>query len=72
MVNRREFFGLTLGAGAALTLTPELLRAVQQAAPSVSRGGTLMQRAIPSSGEMVPVISFGARTTDNGAIQARR
>jgi aryl-alcohol dehydrogenase-like predicted oxidoreductase len=52
MINRREFFGITLGAGAALALTPELLRAVQQP------GGTLIQRAIPSSGEMLPVIGL--------------
>ena len=42
MINRREFLGITAGAGAALALTPELLRASQQS------GGTLIQRAIPS------------------------
>ncbi|HEY0024781.1 MAG TPA: aldo/keto reductase [Longimicrobium sp.] len=52
MVNRREFFGIALGAGATLSLTPELLRAVRQA------GGTLLQRAIPSSGEMLPVVGL--------------
>ena len=52
MVNRREFFGITLGAGATLTLTPALLRALHQS------GATLIQRAIPSSGEMVPVIGL--------------
>ena len=57
MINRREFVGLTLGAGASLALTPELLGAFQQP------GGKLMQRAIPSSGEMLPVISFGPRPT---------
>ena len=30
MINRREFLGITAGAGAALALTPELLRAFQQ------------------------------------------
>lgn len=55
MINRREFVGVTLGAGAALALTPDLLFAQ---AP-----GTLMQRAMPSSGEKVPVISFGPRPT---------
>ena len=53
MVNRREFLGATLGAGAALALTPTLLRALQQP------GGKLIQRAIPSSGEMLPVIGLG-------------
>ena len=57
MMNRRDFFGITLGAGATLTLTPQLLRALQQ------QSGKLMQRAIPSSGEMLPVISFAPRPT---------
>jgi aryl-alcohol dehydrogenase-like predicted oxidoreductase len=51
MINRREFFGVTFGAGATLALTPELLRAFQQS-------GTLIQRAIPSSGEKLPVIGL--------------
>lgn len=50
MMNRRDFLGTTAGAGAALALTPELLRALQQ--------GQLIQHAIPSSGEMLPVVSF--------------
>jgi aryl-alcohol dehydrogenase-like predicted oxidoreductase len=54
MINRREFLGITAGAG-ALALTPELLRAFEQSP------GKLMQRAIPSSGEMLPVISFAPR-----------
>lgn len=52
MVNRREFLGITVGAGATLAVTPELLRALQQS------GGRLIQRAIPSSGEMLPVIGL--------------
>ncbi len=52
MVNRREFLGLSLGAGAALALTPELLRALQPPA------GRLLQRAIPSTGEMLPVVGL--------------
>ena len=51
-VSRREFLGISLGAGASLALTPELLLAVAQ--PS----GKLIQRAIPSSGEMLPVIGL--------------
>jgi aryl-alcohol dehydrogenase-like predicted oxidoreductase len=51
MINRREFLGIAAGAGATLALTPELLRAVQP-------GATLIQRAIPSSGEMVPVVGL--------------
>ena len=52
MLNRREFLGLTVGAGATLTLTPELLRALQQ------QGAKLIQRAIPSTGEMLPVVGL--------------
>nr|MDQ3069296.1 aldo/keto reductase [Acidobacteriota bacterium] len=63
MISRREFLGTSLAAGASLALTPELLRAVQQ------QGGTLIQRAIPSSGEMLPVISFGARPADPAAVK---
>ena len=54
MVNRREFLRITAGAGAALALTPELLRAQQSS-------GKLIQRAIPSSGEMLPVIGLQFR-----------
>jgi aryl-alcohol dehydrogenase-like predicted oxidoreductase len=61
MVNRREFLGATLGAGATLALSPELLRAFQ---PS---GGKLIQRAIPSTGEMLPVISFSPQKTSDDA-----
>ena len=57
MINRREFLGISLGAGATLALTPELLRALQQS------NGKLIQRAIPSSGEMIPVIGLGSSAT---------
>jgi hypothetical protein len=53
MVNRRDFLSITLGAGATLALTPQLLRALQQS------GGKLIQRAIPTSGEKLPVIGLG-------------
>ena len=52
MISRREFIGTSLGAGAALALTPELLRALEQT------GGKLIERAIPSSGEKLPVIGL--------------
>jgi aryl-alcohol dehydrogenase-like predicted oxidoreductase len=63
LISRREFLGTSLGAGAALALTPELLGAVRQSS------GKLIQRAIPSSGETVPVISYGARPADGAAIK---
>src|SRR5688500_13943029 len=50
MINCRELFGITAGAGATLALTPELLRAFQQ--------GKLIERAIPSSGEMLPAVGL--------------
>ncbi|HEX8318850.1 hypothetical protein [Longimicrobium sp.] len=51
MLNRRKFLGIAAGASAAVALTPRLLRALQP-------GATLIQRAIPSSGETVPVIGL--------------
>ena len=65
MINRREFLGLTAGAGATLALTPELLCALPRALPPdrqtarPQQQGQLIQRAIPSSGEMLPVIGLG-------------
>lgn len=52
MIKRRDFLGMTVAAGTALTLAPGLLRAFQQS------GGTLIRRAIPSSGEMLPVVGL--------------
>ncbi|MEO6709012.1 MAG: aldo/keto reductase [Planctomycetota bacterium] len=63
--------GITVGAGASLAFTPHLSRALQQSggAPKQS-SGKLIQRAIPSSGELLPIISFGPRPTDGPAIKA--
>ena len=58
---------MSLGAGAALALAPELLRAHQQS------GGTLIQRAIPSSGELFPAVGlhFGnPAPPDHAALKA--
>ena len=57
MISRREFLGTSFGAASALALTPELLRALQQS------GGQLIQRTIPSSGEMLPVIGLQFRNS---------
>ncbi|HVL66141.1 MAG TPA: aldo/keto reductase [Vicinamibacterales bacterium] len=43
---------MSLGASATLALPPEVLRALQQS------GGKLVQRAIPSSGERLPVVGL--------------
>ena len=50
LISRREFLGTSVGAGAGLALTPALLHAFQQSSAH------LIQRAIPSSGEKLPVI----------------
>jgi aryl-alcohol dehydrogenase-like predicted oxidoreductase len=52
MINRRGFLGLTAGAGVTLALAPHLLHALQQSQDQ------LLQRAIPSTGEMLPVIGL--------------
>jgi aryl-alcohol dehydrogenase-like predicted oxidoreductase len=65
MINRREFFGLTAGAGATLAFSPALLRALQQ-----QQRGKLIQRAIPSSGEMLPAISLAFSNHPNCADHA--
>jgi aryl-alcohol dehydrogenase-like predicted oxidoreductase len=53
MISRREWLGRSFGAGAALALTPQLLRALQQL-----NAGELIQRAIPSSGEKIPALGL--------------
>jgi aryl-alcohol dehydrogenase-like predicted oxidoreductase len=53
MLTRRDWLRITAGAGAALTLDPRLLAALQS--------GPVRTRAIPSSGEQVPVIGLGGR-----------
>src|SRR5687768_10715707 len=65
MIDRRRFLGIAASASATLSLTPQLLRALQQ--PS----GTLTQRAIPSSGEMLPVISFAPRSLGGAAMSSQ-
>jgi aryl-alcohol dehydrogenase-like predicted oxidoreductase len=52
MINRRAFFEIAAGAGATLALPAELLRALQQSSAQ------LIQRAIPSTGEMLPVVGL--------------
>lgn len=55
MLNRRAFIGITAAAGATLRLAPRLLDALAQ--------GQLIQRAIPSTGERIPVIGLGSSAT---------
>ena len=58
MISRRDFLVGTAGVGASLGLTPQLLRALA-ALPQ----GTLLQRAIPATGETIPVIGLGSSAT---------
>lgn len=53
MVTRREWLRITAGAGAALSLNPRMLAALQS--------GPVRTRLIPSTGEQVPVIGLGGR-----------
>jgi aryl-alcohol dehydrogenase-like predicted oxidoreductase len=54
MMNRREWLGLSLGAGAALALDPRQLWAA---------GQQLITRAIPSTGERLPIVGLGSSAT---------
>jgi aryl-alcohol dehydrogenase-like predicted oxidoreductase len=65
MIDRRKFLEITAGAGATLALSPQLLRALGP------QSGKLMQRAIPSSGEMLPVISFAPRSLGGAAMSSQ-
>ena len=70
MVTRREMLGISLGAAAGMVINPQFLLA------SLPQG-SLIKRAIPSTGEMVPVIGLGssatfssvARAEDNSALK---
>lgn len=56
MITRREWLGATLAAGAALALDPRMLQAFQ-------RANTLITRAVPGSGEMLPIVGLGSSAT---------
>ena len=53
MISRRDWLRITAGAGAALSLNPRMLASLQT--------GAVRTRAIPSSGEQIPVIGLGGR-----------
>ena len=54
MLTRREYLRKTALAGAALTLPPGLLQALE---------GDIIKRAIPSTGEEIPVVGLGSSAT---------
>lgn len=55
MINRRAWIRSAAGTGAALALAPRLLEALQQ--------GAIVRKAIPATGEMLPVIGLGSSAT---------
>src|SRR5215208_6034273 len=72
MISRRRFLEITAGAGAGLALTPDLLRALQLSGGTlVQQRGKLIQRAIPSTGEMLPVIGFAPRSLGGAAMSSQ-
>jgi aryl-alcohol dehydrogenase-like predicted oxidoreductase len=60
MMNRRQWLGLTAGAGAALALNPRLLDAAGR--PGAAARAVLC-RPVPSTGEMLPIIGLGSSAT---------
>ena len=62
-LTRRDWLTLTLGATGALALSPAELAARPQGGPANSAQPRLLTRAIPSSGEMLPVIGLGSSAT---------
>jgi aryl-alcohol dehydrogenase-like predicted oxidoreductase len=54
-LNRRQFMGAALGAGAALSFSPSFLALAQEA--------QLITRAIPSTGQLIPAVGLGSSAT---------
>jgi aryl-alcohol dehydrogenase-like predicted oxidoreductase len=64
MISRREWLEVTLGAGAAFALQGCKGSAHQPPAPAPITGASkLLQRAIPSTGEMLPSVGLGTSAT---------
>jgi aryl-alcohol dehydrogenase-like predicted oxidoreductase len=55
MITRRNYLKYTALAGASLALRPDLLSALES--------GEIMTRAIPSSGEKLPIVGLGSSAT---------
>ena len=55
MLTRRDWLRTTAAAGAAVTLNPDILRALERQ--------EMMTRAIPSTGEQVPIVGLGSSAT---------
>jgi hypothetical protein len=54
MITRREYIRNSALAGAALALPPGLLQALE---------GDIITRAIPSTGEQIPIVGLGSSAT---------
>ena len=63
MVSRREWLGMTLGAGAGVALTGRNALAEAASKWSPLQAGGLILRAIPSTGEKIPVVGLGTSAT---------
>jgi aryl-alcohol dehydrogenase-like predicted oxidoreductase len=64
MLNRRAWLRSAAGSGAALVLGPRLLQSLEPGfASSLLAQGSLLRKAIPSTGEMLPVIGLGSSAT---------
>ena len=61
MLNRRAWFRSAAGSGAALALAPRLLQALEPVLSPLQ--GTLLKKAIPATGELLPVIGLGSSAT---------
>jgi aryl-alcohol dehydrogenase-like predicted oxidoreductase len=59
MLTRREWLGVTLGASAAMALNPRALSAFRYPLS----GSELLTRAIPSTGERLPLVGLGSSAT---------
>jgi aryl-alcohol dehydrogenase-like predicted oxidoreductase len=60
MMNRREWLGLAVGASAALAMNPQLAAALRG---QPLAGRELLMRAVPSTGEMLPLVGLGSSAT---------
>lgn len=58
MIDRRKFLGLAASAGASLAVTPDLLRTLKASPALASQTRNLIMRAIPSSGERLPIVGL--------------
>ncbi len=70
MISRREWLGRSLGAGASLVVSSDVLRTVHAL---WQPGGALIERTVPSSGERIPALGLSFSNhpgcADHGALK---